>query len=123
MTAPLNYQARNSAIYYTPPSRLNVGRTLIGVLVAAALIVIGSIIYAKIQPAMGSIYVRAGQVLVGAVAVGVVAMMPVRYGKIRIPLLAASIGAALSMLAVYVMWLTWVHDYFNTASRSATTYS
>lgn len=110
MTNPLNYQPSNSAVYYTPPSRINLGRTLIGCLIAVMAIVIGSVLYAKLQPLMNSIYVRIAQVVVGAVAVGTLAMIPVRYGKIRIPLVAAFIGAGLALLAVYVMWVTWVHD-------------
>jgi hypothetical protein len=110
MSNPLNYQPSNSAVYYTPPSRINVPRTLIGCLIAAAAIVIGAVIYAKLQPLMNTIYVRVAQAVVGAVAVGTLAIIPVRFGKIRIPLVAAFIGAGLALLAAYVMWVTWVHD-------------
>lgn len=113
MTTPLNYQPRNSAVYYTPPSRIDLGRTVIGCLIAAVAIIVGSVLYAKIQPSLHGIYLRLGEVFVGALAVGLLAMIPVHYGKVRIPLLAAFIGAGLAMLAVYVMWLTWVHDYIQ----------
>ena len=115
MTTPLNYQPRNSAVYYTPPSRIDIGRTIVACLIAALAIIIGSVAYAKVQPSLHGIYVRLGQVLVGALAVGILAMIPVHYGKVRIPLLAAFIGAGLAMLAAYVMWLTWVHDYIQQA--------
>lgn len=110
MTNPLNYQPSNSAVYYTPPSRINIGRTLVGCLIAAVAIVIGSVAYAKLQPLMNTIYVRVAQAVVGAVAVGALAVIPVWFGKVRIPIVAAFIGAGLALLAVYVMWVTWVHD-------------
>lgn len=113
MTTPLNYQPRNSAVYYTPPSHVDIGRTIVGCLITAIAIIIGSVLYAKIQPSLHGIYVRLGEVFVGALAVGFLAMIPVDYGKVRIPLLAAFIGAGLAMLAVYFMWLVWVHDYIQ----------
>jgi hypothetical protein len=110
MPETLGYQARNSAIYYTPPVRIRVGRTVVGFMVAAAAAVVGAVLYAKLQPALGGVYLRLGQVFAGAVAVGLLGMVPVSYGKVRIPVVAAFIGAAISLIALYSMWVTWIHD-------------
>jgi hypothetical protein len=37
-------------------------------------------------------------------------MAAVYFGKVRLPIVAAFIGSALSLLVLYVMWAVWVHD-------------
>lgn len=110
MADSLNYQASHSAVYYTPPKRIDLPRTIAGTGIAAVLTIVGSIAYAKLQPNLSSIMVRGGAVFVAAFAVGVLGMIAVHVGKVRILAVAATIGAMLGLLALGVMWVVWVHD-------------
>jgi hypothetical protein len=109
MPDPLSYQPSRSAVYYTPPQRIDIPRTIIGLLIATVLIAIGSSIYAIVLPRLNNPLFRIGAVVAAALAVGAIALIPVRMGRVRIALVAACIGAALSMLALYVMWVVWLH--------------
>jgi hypothetical protein len=111
----LNYQPSHSAVYYTPPRRLNVGRTLLSFAIAMFLAVIGAFAYAKIQPALHHLLLRIGQVIAGAIIAGVISMIPADFGKVRSPVLAAFMGAVLAMIVLYVMWITWIHDVLHRA--------
>ena len=105
----LNYRPSNSAVYYTPPKKIHLGRTLIGFLGTAVAVALGSFLYAKVQPHLLDLHVRVGAVVVAALAVGGLCVIPIRYGRVRIPLVAAFIGAVLALLSLYVMWLVWLH--------------
>jgi hypothetical protein len=118
MTTPLNYSPSSSAVYYKPPKRLEIGRTIIGGIVAALVIAIGSFFYGTLFPDLRTLYLRTGAVIVGAGAVGLIALIPVHYGKVRSPLIAAFIGAFLSLFALYIMWLAWVHKILVTEGFS-----
>src|SRR5258708_38317796 len=96
----LNYRPSNSAIYYTPAQRIHLRRSVVGVALAILATTAGAFIYAKIQPTLMSTYTRAGLVVVAAVTVGLIGRRAVRYGKIRLPLVAAMIGGALSLVAM-----------------------
>lgn len=115
MSNPLNYRASTSAMYYSPERRIQVGRTAIGFVGAAALAGVGGYIYARLQPQIENVYLRIGQLIAGAIAVGLIGILPVRYGRVRLPVVVAFMGAALAFIAVYVMWLTWVHEVMNKA--------
>jgi len=106
----LNYQPSRSAVYYTPPERLDVRRTVWAFVLAAALASAGAFAYARLQPRLTSPYLRVGAVAAAATAVAGLALIPVRVGRVRVPGLAAAIGALLALLTLYVMWLVWVHD-------------
>src|SRR5437867_618929 len=116
----LSYRPSNSAVYYQPPKRLDIGRTLLGFVIAAALTAAGAFLYAYLLPQLKYITLRAGAAVSAAVAVGVISVMAVRFGKVRIPMVATFIGAILALLALYVMWLTWVHDVLNFAGARVT---
>jgi hypothetical protein len=53
-----------------------------------------------ILPTIDVLLARVGAVLFAALAVGLLGLVPVRVGRVRIPVLAASLGAALSVLAL-----------------------
>jgi hypothetical protein len=111
----LNYQPSSSAVYYTPPKRIDVTRTVVGFTAAAVLAAIGAFIYAHIQPELNSLYLRVGAVAVAGGAVAGLAVVPVRYGRVRIPFVAALLGALLALLTLYVMWLKWLSDFLTEA--------
>jgi len=110
MPDPLNYRPSDSAVYYVAPSGIHVRRTIVGFVIAAVLAIIGGCVYGRIQPRLNILYVRGGAVLVAAGAVALLGLIPVRYGRVRIPVVAAFCGAFLALLALYAMWLVWVHD-------------
>src|SRR5262245_16826756 len=110
MTEPRHYRPSNSAVCYTPPKRIDVGRLIVGSLIGAAGAIAGAIAYAKLQPEMSSPYLRVGAVPAASVATGTLAMFVVRFGRVRSPVMAALIGASLGLLALYVMWIFWVAD-------------
>jgi hypothetical protein len=112
MSVPLNYRASHSAVYYTPERRIHIGRAVAGFVAAAVGAIVGGFIYAELQPNLTNLYLRIGELVVGAVAVGLLGMGPVRFGKVRLPVLAAFMGAAIALLAIYAMWVTWVHHVF-----------
>jgi len=113
MPDPLNYRASHSATYYTPPSRLDVRRTLAGLAGAAALAAIGGFLYAIIQPRLEDMWVRVGAAAVAALATGLLALLPVRYGRVRSPAIASVLGALVALIALYAIWLTWVHNVLH----------
>src|SRR5438132_691581 len=106
----LNYRPSTSAVYYTPPTRFDFRRTAFGLLIAATLAALGAIGYAEIQPNLQSPYLRVGGVAVASGATALLALIPTRYGRVRIRMLAAFLGATLGLFTLYVMWLVWVHD-------------
>jgi hypothetical protein len=110
--AQLNYRPSASAVHYKPPKRVVPWRTLIGCALAALAIIIGSIAYVKLVPHVENIYLRLGATGTAALITGAICMAAVRFGRVYIQLLAASIGTALGLLALYVMWLVFVHDFF-----------
>ena len=113
MADALNYQPSNSAVYYTPPRRIYLWRTIIAFAGAAGAAMLGAFFYARIQPELNNFYLRVGAVVAAAIAVGALGYAPVHFGKVRLPVVAAFLGAALAMLTLYVMWVTWVHDALN----------
>lgn len=106
----LNYRPSPSAVYYRPPKRLEFRRTLFSLVTAAVAVVVGAALYAKILPQLSHLAFRGGAVVAAAIAIGVAATAVVRYGKVCSPIVAASIGTSLSLLALYAMWVTWLHD-------------
>jgi len=113
MPNPLNYQPSTSAVYYTPKRRVHLVSVIGLYLVSMAGIVIGSIVYARLQPQIRNAYGRLIEVAIGAAAVGWLGALPSRHGRVRIPLLAAFIGASLALLALYVMWMTWLYGHLH----------
>ena len=111
----LNYRPTHSAVYYTPPQRIYVGRTLVAFALSALAVIVVGYVYARIQPELHNLYLRLGETVAGAIVVGVVAMQPTAYGKVRLPVVAACMGAGLATIAVYAMWLTWVHGILRNA--------
>jgi hypothetical protein len=121
MSDSLNYQPSNSAVYYTPPKRIDILRTVLGFVGAAVAAAVGGFIYGQIQPGLHSFYVRVGAVVVAAGVTGLLGLLPIRFGKIRIPLVAAFIGTVIAMIALYAMWLSWV-DHVLTAVGAFNSY-
>jgi hypothetical protein len=117
---PLNYQPSRSAVYYTPPRRMDPQRAVVGFLVGALAGAVGGLAYALIQQQLHYMVLRIGEVVCGALAVGVIASSAVSYGRVRSPLLAAAMGAAVAMIALYTMWIVWLHGYFENASIQVT---
>jgi hypothetical protein len=111
--SPLNYRPSHSAVYYTPPRRIDIARTVVGFIAGTMAAMAGAFIYAKLQRQLHSPILRIGEMVGGALAVGIIASSVVAYGRVRLPLVAVSIGAVLGMIALYAMWVTWVHDVFN----------
>lgn len=107
---PLNYRPSHAAVYYTPPRKLDVGRTTLGFLAAALLAVVGAVIYSKVQPQIQWDKLRGIALFVVAAGVGALGMIPVRFGRVQRPVVAAAIGALLALLTLYVMWVVWLHD-------------
>src|SRR4051812_34777614 len=110
MRDPLNYQPSRSAVYYTPPQRIDPGRTVLGVVIAAVGIAVISCAYSLVLPKVFSISLRLAAPFVAAAAIGLMGMFAVRFGRVRIALVAGFIGAFLSLFALWVMWVAWV-DY------------
>ena len=98
----LNYRPSTSAVYYTPPTRFDFRRTAFGLLIAATLAALGAIGYAEIQPNLQSPYLRVGGVAVASGATALLALIPTRYGRVRIRMLAAFLGATLGLFTLYV---------------------
>jgi hypothetical protein len=119
MTAPLEYRPSHSAVHYTPPGSFEPGRTIVGFVIAAIAVAIASIIYAKIQPHLDTLYLRAGACVCAGIALGVLALIPVRIGHIRTPAPATVCGTLLGLIALYFMWLTLLHDVFRPLSYRA----
>src|SRR5689334_10188753 len=67
----LSYSPRNSAVYYTPPEKIQPARAAIGFLGAAVVGIAGAILYAKLQPNLSNLFVRGGAVIAGALVTGV----------------------------------------------------
>lgn len=110
MAESLNYQPSHSAVYYTPPGRIDVMRTVAAALGAVIIAIVGAFAYAKIQPDLDSLIFRGVAVGAAAFATGALGMMVVHFGAIRIPVLAAFIGTILAMIVLYTMWVVWAHD-------------
>ncbi|MGD0387425.1 MAG: hypothetical protein ABSC42_00600 [Tepidisphaeraceae bacterium] len=45
---------------------------------------------------------------------GVLALIPIRIGRVRGSGIASVVGTLLGLLALYVIWLTWVHEVLDT---------
>jgi hypothetical protein len=118
MPDQLNYRPSNSAVYYVAPDRIDIRRTLWSYPLAAAGAAIGAFIYGHFQSDWNNFYLRVGALAVAAGAVGLLALIPVKVGRIRIPILAAFLGATIALLALYIMWLEWVHTVFKIAGMS-----
>jgi hypothetical protein len=110
MADPLNYQPSHSAAYYIPPSRFDLKSLVPAFFGTAVIIAAVAFAYGKIEPNIEALQFRFGAALACAIAVGVLAMVPIRLGKVRVPTIAASIGALLSLFALWVMWIVWVHE-------------
>jgi hypothetical protein len=110
MPESLQYQPSNSAVYYTPPQRVDVARALVGTVGAVALAIIGAILYAKFLPDVTYIVLRCGAFAGAALGAGILGMCAVHFGRVRVPVIAASIGALVGLVALYVMWVVWVHN-------------
>jgi hypothetical protein len=41
--------------------------------------------------------------------VGLLGLIPVRVGRVRAPAIAAALGGAVAVVALYVMWVVWTH--------------
>jgi hypothetical protein len=107
MSDLLQYRPSESAIYYKPPRRVDWGRLSWGFAIALVLTIGGSIAYGRVLPKIDDAFGRIGAVIAAALAVGVLGVIAVRVGRVRIPVLAASLGAVISIVALYVMWFTW----------------
>ena len=118
--SPLNYQPSHSAVYYTPPRRIDIFRTVIGFIIGVLAAVAGAFLYAKLQRQLHTSIPRIGEVIAGALAIGGIASGVVAYGRVRLPLIAVSIGTVLALIAIYAMWVTWVHDVFHRPRLSPT---
>jgi len=113
MAESLNYHASTSAVYYTAPKSICLGRFLLASAGAIVGIVVGAFAYGQFQPGLESISTRAGAMVVAAVATGLLAMMPVRVGRVQSQMLAALVGAILSLLSLHVMWVAWTHAIWS----------
>jgi hypothetical protein len=112
---PLNYRPAQSAVYYTGHKSFESGRLSVSVIAIALAITIASIIYAKIQPELYSLYLRSGACVCAGIALGILTLVPVRVGRVRQPAVASIIGTVLGLLALYVIWIVWVHDAIHTS--------
>ena len=108
MSEPLNYRPSNSAVYYRPLEQFNRRGLLIGLPIGVVSAVIGSAAYALILPTLrdGVVHVIAACVAAGAVAL--IAWSVSRAAKLRSPTIAAFLGAAISLLSLYTMWVAWI---------------
>jgi len=104
----LQYQPSHGAIYYRPPKRFDLIRTAAGFVAALLIGALGSLAYAWILPKISSPLIRVGAVAVAAASVGYLGVIPVRFGKVRIPALASIMGSLISLFCLYVMWLGWI---------------
>jgi len=110
MPDSLNYQPSNSAVYYRPPERFDRRRMLLGLPIGLAVLVGGSIAYALILPTLkdGIIHIIAAGV--AALAVGIIVLCVTTYARMRSTIVAAFLGAVLSIVSLYAMWVTWIHS-------------
>ncbi len=106
----LPYRPSDHALFYRPPSRVDLGRTVVGYVAAAATVTGLASGYGAALPAVTSIATRMATVAAAVLMVGLAAGIPIRFGRVRIPILAAGIGVSLAAVAVYVMWVAWVHQ-------------
>ena len=113
MLEPLNYRPSHNATYYTPPRELDTKRVVLAWVVTALIASLGGYIYAAIQPDLDNLYLRGGASVAAAFVVGVLAIGTVRFGKVRSPIVATTLGILLALLTLYVIWLKWVHDIFH----------
>ena len=120
MSEPLAYRARHSAVYYTAPKSVDRRRLAAGLLVALLVAAAGSVAYVKVERSIEVIIYRLAGAIVAAIAVGVVAMSAVSYGRVRSPVLASAVGALIAIVALYVMWIVYVHDHINQRSTIIT---
>jgi hypothetical protein len=73
------------------------------------LAILGGYLYSELQPGIHSFILRGGAVLTSAIAVGLLGLIPVRYGRVHSVMIAAWISAALSIVSQYAIWLSWLH--------------
>src|SRR3982751_6252488 len=110
MTDPLAYRAPLGAEYYRAPSAFHPARMILGLLAGLIAAVAGGVAYAKIEPGVESLKLRVGSAVVAAAAVGLIAMAASAYGKVRSPVVASVVGAAVAAVAVYAMWVVFARD-------------
>lgn len=115
MAGPLNYHPRTSAVYYRPPRKVEFLPFVISFAIALVAIVVGSFFYARILPNLSNVYYRVGAWAVAFLSVGALSIIPIRFGKVQSPLVAAVVGTVLGLVALYAMWVTWT---VNTLQRA-----
>src|SRR3954451_7143694 len=104
MADALNYQPSHSAVYYTEPKRVDIFRTICAALVAALVAIAGAAAYGHFEPNLDNVFVRGGAVCAAAIATGILGMLVVKVGRVRVPHIATLVGACLGLLVLYVMW-------------------
>ena len=107
------YRPSHRATYYTWQRRFLPGKTAKGLVAASLLTVLGSFLYSLVQPQILSLEWRMGAVAAAAIAVGTLACIPVNYGRIRSKPIAGFVGAFLSFVALYAIWIVWLHNELN----------
>lgn len=113
MAETLGYQASHSAAYYTPAKKLSVWRTIVALIGSVSLAIIGAVIYAKFERKAMDLPVRGGSSVAAAVAVAFLGLLPKNFGKIRSPFIAAMCGGIVASVALYTMWIVWIHDVLH----------
>jgi hypothetical protein len=76
-------------------------------------VVVVAVAYAKLEPAVTYLIYRVAASGLAAVAVGLIAMGAARFARVRSPVLASALGAVIAAVAIYAMWVTYVHDHLN----------
>lgn len=116
-SAPLSYQTPVRAAFYRSPELFHRKGALLGYAIALALILVGSAAYSFAERAVPSVVGRVFGVGIAAVAVGCIAIVPVRMGRFRSALLAGFVGASLGLVALWAMWIVWLHEFLSRLSR------
>jgi hypothetical protein len=86
---------------------------VVGFIIAAVAVVVISVAYTAIQPRIDLLHFRAAACACTGLLLGLVAALPIRVGRVRKPLLAAVIGTLLGLLALYVVWIAFIHHVIH----------
>ena len=105
----LSYRPSDSVVYYRPPRRIYLGRAGVGLALAVTLAAAGGAAYAMVLPTISSLVPRVAAVAVAAAAVAGLAVVPAVAGRVRVPLVSTLLGAGVSVVAVYAMWVVWTY--------------
>src|SRR5688500_822794 len=108
MTEPLTYQSSLGAMYYKPPARLDVARTITSFGIALVAAVALGAAYVYVAEWLDRWELRLASAGAAGLATGAGAAWVVRFGRIRVPATAILLTTMLGLVCLYAAWVTWV---------------